>query len=71
MNWNRLQKRQAKCNIISPYITNNGQTMRSLVLEAEKHLQACDRKLEDCAMILDSLEGLLETTPKPSELLGL
>jgi hypothetical protein len=37
---------------------------------AEMYLQRCDELLEECAIILDSVECILETTPKPSELLG-
>ncbi|HUT68839.1 MAG TPA: hypothetical protein VMW86_09885 [Dehalococcoidales bacterium] len=37
---------------------------------AEEYLERCDELLDDCQLILDSLEGIFETTPMPSELLG-
>ncbi|MDD4860089.1 MAG: hypothetical protein PHR56_07825 [Dehalococcoidales bacterium] len=38
--------------------------------KARQHLADCADNLTDCGMILDSLEGILENSPKPSELLG-
>ncbi|HJX12686.1 MAG TPA: hypothetical protein VJ377_04070 [Dehalococcoidales bacterium] len=37
---------------------------------AIEQLKRCDELLEECALILDSLELYFETTPKPSVLLG-
>ena len=37
---------------------------------ARKHLMDSDGHLTDCGMILDSLESILEHSPKPSQLLG-
>jgi len=33
------------------------------------YLKQCDEALETCKMILDTLEGIFETSPKPSEYL--
>lgn len=38
--------------------------------EAREHLKRCGELLDECSMILDTLEGILETTAKPSERLG-
>jgi hypothetical protein len=37
---------------------------------AREYLERCDEMLDECHLILDSVEGFLETTPKPSERLG-
>ncbi len=37
---------------------------------ALEQLMRCDELLEECTIILYSVECILETTPKPSELLG-
>ena len=37
--------------------------------KCDAYLAKCDEKLEELEMINDSLQGRLEATPKPSELL--
>ncbi|MDD4860281.1 MAG: hypothetical protein PHR56_08810 [Dehalococcoidales bacterium] len=37
---------------------------------ARGHLVRCAKLLEECDMILDSLEGILDSSNKPSEHLG-
>lgn len=36
---------------------------------ARDYLKQCEKALNECHLILDSVEGRLETTPKPSEYL--
>jgi hypothetical protein len=37
--------------------------------EAKRYLEESRKHLEECKMINDTLEGILETSPKPSTML--
>jgi hypothetical protein len=38
-----------------------------MINEAKRYLELSQKKLEEAKMINDSLEGILENSPKPSE----